>query len=116
MNRIDYSFIINNEKLICYGIDFGPKGLIIIKNKMPWLLVKNPGHQFWTGRFITQCYKPTEYFILHMKNNPRYPHDSSYPYVAKTYESMEVSHKWKTALKLLLQHLDNYSQNSKLYE
>lgn len=98
-----------NKGLYTPGIDWGPKGLHIVKDFGEYLILKNPGHTGWSGIGMTDYY-PTDYCIVKVIK-----WDSEFNYVERIGRPVEPGQKWRACIARLIE-LVEAKQRDKVVE
>jgi hypothetical protein len=55
------------ERMETVGVDWGPKGIILIHRDGDFGVFKIPGHQAWNGNFMPWRYHATRYGIVNIE-------------------------------------------------
>lgn len=48
----------------CFGVDWGPKPILVVAQERDMLVVKIPGGSHWTGNYMPWAYHAARYIVL----------------------------------------------------
>ncbi len=85
------------ERVDTIGVDWGPKGIILVHRSGEWGIYKIPGHSAWTSQFSPWKYHPTTYGLVHIKGHSRF--DGHWGVLDLLYKSeLTPGAAWRSAL------------------
>ncbi len=60
------------ERMDTIGVDWGPKGIILVHRNGEFGIYKVPGHSAWTSQFSPWHYEPTRYGLVRLTEGSRH--------------------------------------------
>lgn len=98
------------KRIPTLGVDWGPKGIILIHRSGDYGVVKWPGHAIWSGNYMPWHYFPTHYMLVKFHLPKGRPEMDELVMV-------ETGQKWRSVVKKLIGIADESSRRgSHTYE
>ena len=88
------------ERMKTIGVDWGPKGLLLVHREGNFGVYKIPGHKTWTSQYQPWRYTPTRYGIVVIFKHPELKRSTTWGRIDLIYSSeVTPGSAWRAAIK-----------------